>query len=169
MSKIIIKRQKRGRASTRFGILLKTLAPRYQRVLIENPIIRKNSTDDRFIRCLFLIEDSRIRVSHLQRPHVHPVTREISTFSSIKQSYNFLDWNCAYCKTHIKSNVNKFRVDNFVCRKCYKYYVKDVNLISESVMDSMIKFTDHYKKIIREDQQKFLKYIKRNEKKNSLL
>ncbi len=164
MSKIIIKRQKPGRASTRFGILLKPLAPRYQRILIENPIIKKNSTDDRFIRCLFLIEDSRIRVSYLTRPHVHPVTREVSTFSSIKTSYKFLDWNCAYCRVSIKSNVNIFKSENFTCSKCYRYYVKDSSIISESVMDSMIKFTDQYKKIIREDQKRFLKYIQRNEK-----
>lgn len=164
MSEIIIKRQRRGRAATRFEILLKPLAPRYQRVLLDNPIIKKNSLDDRFIRCLFLMEDARIRVSHLTRPHVHPVTREISTFSSIKTSYKFLDWNCVYCRVPIKSNVNTFKSENFTCKPCYKYYVKNSSIINESIMNSMIKFADHYKKIIREDQKKFLKYIQRNEK-----
>jgi hypothetical protein len=166
---INIKRQNRGRAKTRFGILLSGLAPRYQRILLKNPIIQNNSTDDRFIMCLFRIEDMRIKVSHLQRPFINPETREISTYSQIKESYKYLNWTCAYCKTDIKSKIDNFKVDNFSCKKCYNYYVKDANKVDKSVMDSMIKFTEHYKNLIKQNQKTFIKYVKRNEKKNSIL
>lgn len=166
---INIKRQNRGKARTRFGILLKNLEPRYQRILLKNPIISKNSTDDRFLLCLFRIEDAAIKVSHLQRPFVNPETREVSTFSSVKKSFKILDWKCAYCKTDIKSSVDNFKPDNFTCKKCYTYYVKDVNKVGQSVLDSMVEFTEHYKNLLRENQRKFLKYIRKNEKTNSLL
>jgi len=167
MVKII--RQNRGKARTRFGILLKNLEPRYQRVLLKNPVISKNSTDDRFIQCLFKIEDSRIKVSHLYRPYINPETREISTYSHVKDIYKILDWNCAYCKGPIKSRIDNFKVDNFTCKKCYTYYVKDSKSVSQSVLESMVNFTDHYKKLLKENQRKFLKYIRKNEKTNSLL
>lgn len=166
---INIKRQNRGKARTRFGILLKNLEPRYQRILLKNPIISKNSTDDRFLLCLFRIEDAAINVSHLQRPFVNPETREVSTFSSVKKSFKILDWKCAYCKCDIKSSVDNFKPDNFTCKKCYTYYVKDVNRVGQSVLDSMVEFTEHYKNLLRENQRKFLKYIRKNEKTNSLL
>lgn len=166
---INIKRQNRGRAKTRFGILLKGLSPRYQKVLIQNPIISKNSDDDRFINCLFKMEDASIKVSHLQRPFINPETREVSTYSKVKKTYKILDWKCAYCKTEIKSAIDNFKVDNFTCTPCYTYYVKDTKIVSQSVLDSMISFTEHYKKLIRENQRKFIKYIKKNEKTSSVL
>lgn len=166
---INITRQKRGKARTRFGILLRNLSPRYQRVLLKNPVISKNSLDDRFIMCLFRIEDASIKVSHLYRPFINPESREISTYSLIKKSYKIFDWKCAYCQKPIKSNIDNFKPENFTCKKCYTYYVKDTKKVSQCILDSMVDFTDHCKNLIRENQRKFLKYIKRNEKTNSLL
>ena len=166
---INIKRQNRGKARTRFGILLKPLLPRYRRVLLKNPVILKSSNNDRFLLCVFKMEDSIIKVSHLQRPFINPETREVSTYAQVKRTYKLIDWNCAYCKKPITSKVDNFKIDNFTCTKCYTYYVKDVNSVSQSVLDSMLSFTEHYKKLIKENQKKFLKYIRKNEKKNSLI
>lgn len=159
-----IKRQKPGRAPTKYGILLGTLFPRYKKIILKNPVIKKHSTDDEFLRCIFLIEDAINTVYHLRKPHVHPVTKEISEYSNIRDSYNYVNWNCAFCKTPIKTNINIFKSDNFTCDKCYTYYIKGSSRIDDCVMNSMIKFTDHCKKMIKEDQKKFLKYVKRNEK-----
>lgn len=167
MIKII--RQNKGRARTRFGILLRVLLPRHQKVLLNNPIIRGNSMDDRFIRCLFRIEDARVNISYLKRPFINPVSKEITTYAQAKTEFKFIDWNCAYCKKEIKSKVNLFQPENFTCEKCYTYYIKKNRKIDQCVLDSMLKFTEKYKALLKENQQKFIKYIKRNEKKNSLL
>jgi hypothetical protein len=166
---IEIKRQKRGRTKTRFEIVLSLLKPRYKRILLKNSVIKKNSEDDRFLRCLFRIEDSRVMVSYKTRPFVNLETREISTYASVKDSYKILDWKCAFCKTNIKSRIDKFEADNFCCEKCYTYYIKDSKKISQLVIDSMVSFTDHYKKKMIETQKQFIKYIKKNEKRHSLL
>ena len=164
-----IKRQNKGRTKTRFGIVLSLLKPRYQRILMKNNVIKKNSDDDRFISCLFRIEDSRIKVSYNRRPFINLETREVSTYTTVKDSYKILDWSCAFCKTSIKSRIDKFESDNFCCNKCYAYYIKDNNRVSQLVIDSMVKFTDHYKQILLKTQKQFIKYIKKNEKRNSLL
>lgn len=163
-------RQNRGRAKTKFNILLKGLAPRYQKVLIENPVIKKNSTDDRFILSLFKIEDSKIKVSYLKRPFFNLETREVSDYASIKNTYKILDWNCAFCKKPIKSKIDNLRSENFVCGPCTEYYkVKETKKVSDLIVSSMIKFVEHYKAILKENQKMFLKYIKKNEKRSTLL
>jgi hypothetical protein len=166
---IKIVRQKRGRTKTRFGIVLKNLSPRYQRVLLKNDVIRKNSEDDRFLNCLFRLEDAKINISYNMRPFINLETQEVSTYSSVKDSYKILDWKCAFCKADIKTRVDKFDSKNFCCNKCYTYYIKDNDRVSQLIIDSMLKFGDYYKKLMRETQQKFIKYIKKNEKRNSLL
>lgn len=166
---INIVRQNRGRAKTRFGILLSKLKPRHQRILMKNEVIRKNSNDDRFLNCLFQIEDAKINISYNNRPFVNLGTREVSTYASVKDSYKILDWECGFCKTKIKSRVDNFDSSNFTCAKCYKYYIKNSSTISQIVIDSMVEFGNYYKGLLLETQKKFIKYIKRNEKRNSLL
>lgn len=165
MKSIILKRQNLGKAKTRFNILLKGLAPRYQRILFKNPVIKKNSTDDRFILCLFKIEDAKIKVSHLRRPFINLDTREVSDYSSIIKSYKVLDWNCAFCKRSIKTKIDNFKSDNFTCSDCYNYYkIKEAKTVSDLIVSSMFKFVEHYKNILKENQKMFLKYIKKNER-----
>ena len=166
---IEIIRQNRGRAKTRFGILLSKLKPRYQRILMKNEVIRKNSDDNKFLNCLFQIEDAKIKISYNNRPFVNLVTREVSTYASVKDSYKVLDWKCGFCKTPIKTRVDNFDSSNFTCAKCYKYYIKDNSTVSQISIDSMLEFGEYYKGLLRETQNKFIKYIKRNEKRNSLL
>jgi hypothetical protein len=160
---IEIRRQNQGRARTKFGILLSPLKPRYQKVLMENPIIKKNSDDDRFIRCILRMEDSRISVSHLTRPYINHVDKSVTKFHDVKKSFKFLDWECAYCKVHIKTEIHNYDPTNFTCKKCYDYYVKNSRFINQRIIDASLKFTDHHKKMLKSDQAKFIKYIKQND------
>ena len=164
-----IVRQNRGKAKTRFGILLSKLPQRYRRILIKNSVIKKYSTDDRFLNCIFQMEDAKIKVTYKSRPFVNLETREVSPYSSVKDSYKILDWKCCFCKTPIKTRVDNFDSSNFTCVKCYTYYIKRSNTVSQMVIDSMLEFGEYYKNLLRETQKKFIKYIKRNEKRSSLL
>lgn len=160
---IDIRRQKQGRARTKFGILLSPLKPRHQRILIENPILKKHAYDDRFIRCILMIEDSRINVSHLMRPYVNHNDKTITLFHEVKKSFRFLDWKCSYCNRSIKTEINNYEPENFTCEQCYNYYVKNSKFINQRLIDASLKFTDHQKKIHRANQAKFIKYIKKND------
>jgi hypothetical protein len=158
-----IRRQKRGRARTRFEILLSSLKPRHQRILLENPIIERNSKNDRFLLCLFRMEDDRISVSHLKRPYIDKKNNSITTYFDHRRSSKFIDWNCAYCKREIKSEIHNYESKNFTCSKCFDYFVKNSKFVNQRLIDESLRFTEHHKKMIREDQKKFLKYIKRND------
>ena len=162
---IDIKRKNVCKTPTRFNIVLKGLPPRYQRILKENLMIKKYSTDDRFINALFSMEDKLVRISHLTKPYIHPVTREVMNRSSVLDSYNEYDWHCAYCKSPIKSRIDNFDSSNFTCSKCFNYYLKGSKKIDQRIIDSSLEFTDHCKKLFKENQKMFIKYVKRNENK----
>jgi hypothetical protein len=159
-----IRRQNAGKTPTKYGIVTKGLKPRYKKVLNENPVIKKYSDDDRFIQAIFRIEDEKIRLSHLQRPFVHPVSKEIYTFECIKDSYKIFNWECAYCKIPIQSRIDRFSPDNFTCEKCYKYYIKDSKKINQRIIESSLSFTEKCKRMMIDNQKSFLKYLKKNEK-----
>ena len=159
---IKFKRQNLGRAKTRFGILLSPLKPRHRKILLDNPILKKNSTDDRFLNCIFSLEDSKMRVSHNIRPYMNRKDRSVSTYMRSKEINRFLDWSCAYCKVEIKSEINNYEPENFVCEKCYNYYIKNSKFVNERIIESSIRFTDLYKRELKKEQLKFLKYIRKN-------
>ena len=161
---IEIRRQNVGKTPTKYGIVLKGLKPRYQKILKENLVIKKYSEDDRFIRAIFRIEEEKIKVSYLQRPFVHPVSKEIHTYSFIKDSYKIFDWECAYCKSPIKSRIDFFGPSNFTCEKCYKYYIKDSKKINQRIIESSLSFTENCKRMMIDNQKSFIKYLKKNEK-----
>ena len=136
---ITIKRQNVGKTPTKFGIVLKLLKPKHRRILKNNPMIKKYSMDDRFILAIFRMEDLRSNISYLNKPSIHPVTKEISTFSKIKTSYKY-------------------------CSKCFNYYIKDNKKYDKRIIESSLSFTEKCKQLMIDNQKRFLKYLKKNEK-----
>lgn len=169
MAKIVIKRQNKGKTPTKHGIVLTCLAPRYQRILKENPIIKKYADDDRFLQAIFRIEDKRISVSHTTRPSIQPESKEVQQYNAVKDSYRVFDWHCAYCTTPIKSRIDTFVPSNFTCEKCFKYYLKGSEIIDQRVIESSLAFTETCKRMMIDNQKSFLKYIRKNEKSSSIL
>ena len=159
-----IKRSKVCRTPTKHGIVLKGLLPRYQKILKENPMIRKYSDDDRFLQAIFKMEDLRNRVSYFKRPFIHPESKEVTTFSIVKDSYKIFDWKCAYCTTPIKSRIDNYKASNFTCTKCFNTYLKGSEMIDQRVIESSLAFTEKCKAKMRENQKSFIKYIRKNEK-----
>lgn len=169
MVKFTIKRQNRGKTPTKYGIVTKGLAPRYKKVLDENPVIKKYSTDDTFITAIFMMEDDKIRISHLNKPYLHPETNQISTYKEVKETYAYFDWHCAYCKTPIKSRIDNYKASNFTCPRCFKYYLKSSEIIDQRVVESSLAFTQECKRKMLENQKTIIKHIKQNEKSSKIL
>lgn len=161
---IKIKRQNKGRTPTKWGISLKGMAPRYQKILKENKIFRLYSDDTRFILSIFKIEDQNIKVSHKKRPFINPDTKEVSPYSNVVNDYKIINWECAYCKTPIKSKIDNYKAHNFTCKKCFDYYIKDTKVYNSRIVEASLEFTTHCRRLMLDNQKKFVKYIKRNEK-----
>lgn len=160
---IEIKRQNRGKSPTKWGILLKGLPPRYRKILSNNQIFRRYSNDDRFILSIFKMEDANIKVSYLKRPFINPESKEVSTYASVIDQYKIFDWTCAYCKTPIKSRIDNYKASNFTCTKCFNYYIKDSQTYNQRIVDASVEFTTFCKRLMLDNQKKFIKYIKKNE------
>lgn len=160
---IEFERRGRGHAKTKYGLFMGNMPPRWQRIITENPIIKTFSDNDRILSCILLMEDAKVKVSHLSKTYINLETREISNFRAIKDQYKYLDWKCAFCKTPIKVLIHNYEPNNFTCDKCFNYYLKGSKTISQMVIDSSIAFTDKYKSMLREDQKKFIKYINKND------
>lgn len=158
-----IKRQNIGRNPTRFGIVLNLLKPRYRKILLENSIIKRWSVDDKMIRRIFSIEDKRIKVSHLNKVFIEPKRMIIDSFKKIRETYNWFDWECAFCKTAIKSRIDNYEPSNFTCKKCDNVYLKGTKKIPKRIIESSLDFTEHVKKLMKDDQQKLIKYIRKND------
>jgi len=161
---ISIKRQNKGRTPTKWGISLKGMAPRYQKILKENKIFRLYSDDTRFILSIFKIEDQNIKVSYNKRPFINPETKEVSPYSNVVNDYKIINWECAYCKTPIKSKIDNYKADNFTCKKCFDYYIKDTKIYNSRIVEASLEFTTYCRRLMLDNQKKFVKYIKRNEK-----
>jgi hypothetical protein len=156
-------RQNLGKRPTKFGIVLDRLKPRYQKILKKNPIIRNNSTDDRFLNCIFKIEDRLIQVSYLKRVFIEPKSGEISSFKIIRESYHQFDWNCTFCNKPIKSRIDNYEPGNFTCTKCENTYIKGTRKIPRRIIEESLRFTEHVKTLMKNDQKKIIKYIKKND------
>ena len=161
----MIKFTKKGRgfSNTLYGIWFGNHPPRYKKIFKKNPILKDLRDQERTLSCILLMEESLIKVSHYNKPYVNLETREICSFKDVKKSYNFLDWECAFCKTPIKVEINNYKRKNFSCDKCFKYYLEGRDYVSQIIVDSTLKFTEHYKTLLRGEQKKFLKYIKKND------
>lgn len=155
----MIKRQKIGRRPTRFGIVLDELPPRHQKFLLENYFLKELSKDDRTLNILFLLEDKRIQNVNKNKLFIDPKTKEVFDKKTIQKRLNQIDWNCTYCKKDIKSSMNNFDTENFVCDSCIKREIGDSKWIPEAVIRNSYDFTLHCKKLLKIEQKKFIKYI----------
>ena len=161
----MIKRQNRGKRKTRHGIVLDLLEPKHRELLLEHNQIKEHSNDDQYLKILFKIRDLELNNQHFERLRVDPRTEEIVDLQELKESFRIVDWNCAYCLADIESSMNNFKPKNFVCDDCNERYIDGVRWVPNTIYENALKFTKHCKKIMREDQKKFMKFIKKNSKK----
>lgn len=161
----MIKRQNRGKRKTRFNIILDLLSHRHRELLLENNQIKEYSDDDQYLKILFKVRDYEVNNNHFDRERIDPRTGEILSLVELNESLKVVNWNCCYCNVDIESTMNNFKPKNFVCDDCHDKYIKDVRWVSNIVYENALKFTKHCKNLLRKDQEKFIKYVKRNSKK----
>lgn len=156
-----IKRQNIGKRPTRFGIILDLLADRHKELLMKYKFIKDLSDDDRCLKIIFDIEDRiAFRPPYKDKVYVDPKTKEIMHTLDMRRSLKTVPWNCAYCKKDIESSMEDFDSSNFTCKKCYNYHIKDSKVISKVIAENAYKFTQHCKKLLQEDREKFIQYLK---------
>lgn len=155
-----IERTNGGRFKRKYGIILKNIHPYYKSVLEDNPLAREDfKSDDKFVEILFYLKEKE-RVHKSKRKFFpNPYTNEITTYSKIETESNLLNWKCSICNKHIKSEIANFTVENFLCKKCKKYYINQ-NIIDKRIIENSFEFHKHCRTLLLKEQEFFLRYIR---------
>ena len=146
----------------KFHINLDNISKADGDILKDNNCIRRYSNNENYdvVQVILEMEKKLKRTTTNIRISIDPEDNQIKPLKVIRDNYSLIKWNCSFCKTSIKSNMNSMKPENFCCSKCTKYY--NVKHSSQAVVDNMIRFVEHCKNLLQTDQNNFIKYIKKN-------
>jgi hypothetical protein len=148
------------------GILLENLPPGKQQLLIENSFMKWLESDPQTFEIIFKMEDMH---DHEKNPNKIIWNPYKDTFTSLKQleyDSESIEWKCAICRIDILSRPELSEVENFVCSKCQESHNSTNSTVDQRIVKSSVDFTEHCKKILKNEQTEFLKHIKKEAKKN---
>lgn len=134
-----------------------------------NKYIKYLEKDKRLFNILIFSEHAIKPLKINKHIGINRKTGEIDYYTNILNNYNYVDWMCAYCNIPIKCNINEHDIKNFVCKKCYNYYIKNNKKIDKVVVESYLDFIAYNKNTYLDKQKKYLKYINKNKKIESKL
>jgi hypothetical protein len=148
-----------GKSHRKHGIMLKFLTHEQKRFLLENNhlkfISRKKSSVEAIFHIFF---QEQLRKDNKLAMH-NPFAATFSDRHQLNKDSQLVDWNCAICKTEIKSSMINYSPDNFLCNACKEVH-SNSKIIDSRIKNNSVKFTEKCKKILTEDQGNFLKFIK---------
>jgi hypothetical protein len=77
-------------------------------------------------------------------------------------SYDTVDWYCAISRIPIKARFNNFDLENFV----HPDYLDtlDSNMVDSRILKSSVDFRKYCKKLLLEDQQEFIRIVKKGKR-----
>ncbi len=160
-----IERSNNPKTAHRYGVKLKGLPTTIRRFLIENRQLSRWAGD-----MLFLEHVIRLELHHLKLKNT--VLRDKFYFDWVSNtpvkmdelidSYDTVDWFCAISRIPIKARFNNFDLENFV----HPDYLDtlDSNIIDSRILKSSVDFRKYCKKLLLEDQQEFMRIVKKGSK-----
>jgi hypothetical protein len=156
-----IKRTGGAYPRNRYGVCYTGLSIQQKRLLLENPILKERAQSDQFLHILFEVCRSRHN-QHKNKYYYDRSTEEFVQLEELKESYDTIDWTCAISGEPIRSNINDFSVTNFVHPDYH-------DTLSETIIDSRIlasslKFQQHIKKLLLDQQKEFINLARKNSK-----
>ena len=157
-----IKRTGGAYPRNRYGVCYEGLSLQQRRLLLENPVLKERAQSDQFLHIIFEVCRSR-HVQHKDKYYYDWSTDEFMQIEELKESYDTVDWTCALSGEPIRSNINNFDVKNFVHSDYW-------DTLSESsvdgrILESSLKFRDHIKKLLLNQQKEFINLARKNSKK----
>lgn len=160
-----LKRKNYGWYRRKFNIVLNTLKPFEQRVLLENPLLKYSADDDQFILILFRLYDMQRLGKHYGKFYINPYVNNVTTFKEIKKASKFINWKCAICKTPIKSHIDSFDIENFLCNICVETHSK-TQFIDDRILHSSLKFRKACEYLYKHQTEVHREFIRKSEKGN---
>lgn len=160
-----IKRIHFGWWRRKFNIMLDPLKQFERNVLLNNPLLKYSAQDDQFILILFKIYDLQRTEKELNKCYINPYGDSISTFQEIRHDSKQINWKCAICNEPIKSKMDNFDVENFLCPICTETHSKG-QFIDERIVQSSIKFRKACEFLYKHQQETYKYFIRKSERGN---
>jgi len=145
----------------RYGVCYEGLSRQQRRLLLENPILKERAQSDQFLHIIFEVCKFQL-TSNREKFFYDCSTGEFMKRIELEESYDTIDWTCALSGEPIRSNINKFDVENFVHPDYHDTLGGD--MIDGRILQSSIAFQEHIKKLLLNQQEEFMKLARKNSK-----
>jgi len=145
----------------RYGVRYDSISKQQRRLLLEHPIIKDRAQDDQFLQIIFELCRHR-HVDRFDKFYYDWSTSEFVKMEDLKESYDTIDWKCALSDRDIRSNINDFGPENFVHEEYHDTIGGDS--IDGRIVKSSVRFQEHVKKLLLNQQKEFLKLARKNSK-----
>jgi predicted RNA-binding Zn-ribbon protein involved in translation (DUF1610 family) len=146
----------------KFNIMLDPLKPFERRILLDNPLLKYSADNDQFVLILFKIYDMQRNSKMLGKQYINPYVNNITTFKEIKKNSKEINWKCAICNIKIKSNIDRFDAENFLCPKCAETHTKG-QFIDDRILYSSIKFRKACEFLYKHQQETYKHFVRKSE------
>ena len=154
--------RKWGKAPRKHDVMFKYLTEEQKSFLCDNLHIKFLRRDLQLFTILLKIPmmERMLKSSRLLVPN--PYNGEITSHKELLKESVIVDWDCAICKSPIRSKMDDFSPDNFCCEKCKDVFGAKSKKIDFRIKDHSIKFTAYCSKLLKIQQNQLLAYVKRN-------
>jgi hypothetical protein len=146
----------------RYGVCYEGLSRQQRRLLLENPLLKERAQDDQFLQILFEVSRYTNRTSK-NKYYYDWSTGDFMKMEDLQENYDTIDWTCALSGEPIRSNINNFSPENFVHPSYHD--TLGGNVVDARIVKSSIEFQQHIKKLLLNQQEEFLKLVRKNSKK----
>jgi hypothetical protein len=156
-----------GKAPRKHGIMLKFLTHDQKKFLFSNDHLKFISRNKETMEAVFhvffqeqLRKDDRAAINN-------PFTGTFTNRYQLNKDSQLVDWNCAICESEIRSSMIDYSPENFLCDKCKEAH-SGSKKVDSRIKQNSLRFTDHCKSMLTEEQKAFLKFVKINRKQELL-
>ena len=160
-----IERSNNPKQAHRYGVKLEGLPRSLRRFLIENRSLNEWAGDMQFLEQILRIKEKELKLKNnvlYKKLFFDCTTEEPMLMDELIDSYDTVDWYCAISRKPIKAKFNNFQLENFVHPE-YSDVLK-APMVDSRILKSSVEFRKYCKKLLLEDQQEFLRIVKKGKK-----
>lgn len=151
-----------GKAPRKHSVMLKYLTSEHRAFLEKYEHLKFLEKDKQVFGVIFRICWAELFNKGERALLFNPYENTFSNYRELVKSSERVPWNCAICKDPIQSTLKQFEPSNFLCAECQKAHPDDAKIIDSRIKQSSIEFTRYYKNVLKEEQKRYLKFVKRN-------
>lgn len=162
---MIIEVSNNNKQAHRYGIKLKGLPRTIRKFMIENRQLNKWKNNLLFFKQILFMEKRLLKLKNnalSDKLFLDPINHKPVKIDDLIESYDTIDWFCAISKKPIKAKFNNFELENFV----HPEYIDVLKapMVDSRILKSSVDFRVYCKKLLLEDQQEFLRIVKKGKK-----